>query len=389
MNKFSIDFKTVTPLFCRGKDSKTAEIRAPSIKGQLRWWYRAWNPKALAQNDDSKWSEGTVMGGAGEKIPSSPFILRVKQITPLTGSICDWQEIKDNTVRGNQRQVGGVQYLGFSFGFNRSDAKENCCLRADTEFKADNIFPYPEKCTEEVAKSVIASWWLLGHLGGLGARSRRCFGSLAIQKWTWPEMQHLLDEMPLPYHASNATQWKANMTTGLNVLQDWLPLDAKWPSKWHHPHLGPKTNIILDTIENWNSAKDAMEYAGRTLANMRKSKKGDSRDIDGRVTVGLPLVTGKSVKKEWQPDSYETVPVKTDRSGSALHMHLAQWKDGYGVCWTRTDGPIPGLDMFRVNVKKGRSHHRDEVRKHAQDTLSAIMDSLPGTQWTPGETHES
>jgi len=30
-----------TPLFCRGSDNNTPEIRSPSIRGQLHWWFRA------------------------------------------------------------------------------------------------------------------------------------------------------------------------------------------------------------------------------------------------------------------------------------------------------------------------------------------------------------
>jgi CRISPR type III-B/RAMP module RAMP protein Cmr1 len=34
-------FEIITPCFCAGADPSQAEIRAPSIRGQLRWWFRA------------------------------------------------------------------------------------------------------------------------------------------------------------------------------------------------------------------------------------------------------------------------------------------------------------------------------------------------------------
>ncbi len=42
MDKLVVTLKTVTPLFLGGANpNDTAELRAPSIKGALRFWYRA------------------------------------------------------------------------------------------------------------------------------------------------------------------------------------------------------------------------------------------------------------------------------------------------------------------------------------------------------------
>ncbi len=35
------NIELLTPCFCAGADQTKAEIRAPSIRGQLRWWFRA------------------------------------------------------------------------------------------------------------------------------------------------------------------------------------------------------------------------------------------------------------------------------------------------------------------------------------------------------------
>ena len=41
MDRAEITFKTVPPLLLAGADQKKAEMRVPSIRGQLRWWFRA------------------------------------------------------------------------------------------------------------------------------------------------------------------------------------------------------------------------------------------------------------------------------------------------------------------------------------------------------------
>jgi CRISPR-associated protein Cmr1 len=41
MNKVSFELEVVTPLFLGGADGKTAELRPPSIRGAMRFWFRA------------------------------------------------------------------------------------------------------------------------------------------------------------------------------------------------------------------------------------------------------------------------------------------------------------------------------------------------------------
>jgi len=40
MNTETFNLELITPCFCAGANQSIAEIRAPSIRGQLRWWFR-------------------------------------------------------------------------------------------------------------------------------------------------------------------------------------------------------------------------------------------------------------------------------------------------------------------------------------------------------------
>lgn len=50
---YTLEF--LMPCFCAGADQARAEIRAPAIRGQLRWWFRALGGSAA--------DERTVFGG--------------------------------------------------------------------------------------------------------------------------------------------------------------------------------------------------------------------------------------------------------------------------------------------------------------------------------------
>lgn len=41
MKTETYDLEFITPCFCAGANQAVAEIRVPSIRGELRWWFRA------------------------------------------------------------------------------------------------------------------------------------------------------------------------------------------------------------------------------------------------------------------------------------------------------------------------------------------------------------
>jgi len=67
---FQIEF--ITPCFCAGADQTKAEIRASSIRGQLRWWFRALG----GSRDDEAGVFGSTSGDEGN---SSPLVVRVSE----------------------------------------------------------------------------------------------------------------------------------------------------------------------------------------------------------------------------------------------------------------------------------------------------------------------
>ena len=68
-----ITFVCLTPCFCAGADQAQAEIRPSSIRGALRWWFRALG--------GSHSDENAVFGGP-EPIRSSAIQIRVADVSP-------------------------------------------------------------------------------------------------------------------------------------------------------------------------------------------------------------------------------------------------------------------------------------------------------------------
>ena len=78
MKAATYTLELLTPCFCAGADQAKAEIRAPAIRGQLRWWFRALGGSAA--------DERTIFGGVAGTASSSSLIIRVQALEPAPWS---------------------------------------------------------------------------------------------------------------------------------------------------------------------------------------------------------------------------------------------------------------------------------------------------------------
>ena len=166
-----IKFKLVTPCILAGADSKKAEMRVPSIRGQLRWWSRA-----LGYDDMPE-----VFGGTDGEAKASILVLRdltenikytVENAKSLAGSDFDYflwpmRTPKHNPEAGKRGVLGADQEIHIKI--------------SEKKVKTDVTLP------DQILKAFLL-------LGSLGTRSRRCYGSIYPtdvtidgEKWEIPE----------------------------------------------------------------------------------------------------------------------------------------------------------------------------------------------------------
>lgn len=75
METITFHCKVLTPMFLAGADGRTPELRAPSLKGAMRFWWRAVNghlPLAKLKEQESQ-----IFGGSGDNVSRSKIIVRV------------------------------------------------------------------------------------------------------------------------------------------------------------------------------------------------------------------------------------------------------------------------------------------------------------------------
>ena len=79
METIKFECEVITPMFLGGADGKGAELRAPSIKGALRFWWRAMNGHLPLKELHER--EAEIFGGSGDKQGRSKVIVRVVPVS--------------------------------------------------------------------------------------------------------------------------------------------------------------------------------------------------------------------------------------------------------------------------------------------------------------------
>lgn len=161
------EIELVTPLFMGGADtSEGAEFRTASLKGLLRFWFRAIYP-----NDFS--TEQEIFGAMGRR---SAVSLTVMSARPHMG-------------QARSPELRDLSYLGYGLmEYDRTSRQfltNRPFLRPGSRFTLALAFSchLPPHHQEKVLRA----FWALAMLGGLGARSRRGFGGFSVRSGTPPE----------------------------------------------------------------------------------------------------------------------------------------------------------------------------------------------------------
>jgi CRISPR-associated protein Cmr1 len=175
METITFNCRFITPAFLGGADPKgTPELRPSSIKGALRFWWRAMNGHLLQAGLNGKPTSQNLLkndeflfGGISQVMQKSPVVVRTVEK--------NMRYIKGKDVFPISRSEG-IEYLYYSLKHHKSDD-----LGFDKDSEFDIIFTCQEKNQDTLLKA-IASFWLLVHLGSLGTRARRGAGAFRIDK---------------------------------------------------------------------------------------------------------------------------------------------------------------------------------------------------------------
>lgn len=169
MYKAEFKLEAVTPIFMRGADQTKAEIRAPSIKGLMRWWFRALAGSYFGDDIVGlRKAEELVFGSTGRR---SKIIIEVDSPKPRK------LHFKPGVI-DRSTKVDKLKYLWFSI---KLLSKEKSGYQFQYYYPPNTEFSIQLRSFgEREFKIALLSLWASVVLGGFGFRSRRGAGSLAF-----------------------------------------------------------------------------------------------------------------------------------------------------------------------------------------------------------------
>lgn len=265
MQEIKIECEVITPMFLSGADGKTAELRPPSIKGAMRFWWRA--IKGLDDINELRKQESEIFGSSDENCGKSKFSIRIEVE----------QETKKNNLRNycndfiNQYQ--GIAFLLYSTFTQRNREKEYYDI--GTKFKV--IFTANH---EEVLKKVAATFWLTVYLGGIGTRARRGGGCIKISR-VEPENQ-FIDFIPQASNSDELANW---------LIQNFKKVDELINGQNNrNSFIFSYSNLsfcrFVISNEGKNNWKDALNEIGKIYKGFRDAHR---QDVFETGAFGFPI----------------------------------------------------------------------------------------------------
>jgi len=322
MPKLFATFKVITPLFLGGAklgENTATELRAAAIKSAMRFWYRAIDPDYnIPYNGDGKsptWEEyifGSAEHGQGL------FKIKLSRQYIVPDSCKQWWH--------NPK----VAYLGY--GPINKGVRKREFIEPDSCFQLDINFRPNAK--EEHIHMVERALWAFQVFGGLGARSRKGFGSIAVKnfscegysssqmKWHFNDINQLFVEIKKFYDALKPNTGLKNYTCFTQTPDN------------------IKSKCVVIQIENNQNALD--QIGGEMLSYrsyrvkpsnfqhdhddmLKYLKTGNlkAKDIPKRVAFGLPhnYFFSSSIAAKANIDAEVDKEQKRRASPLFLHIH--------------------------------------------------------------------
>lgn len=293
MKTLKFRLQVVTPLFLSGANPQEAELRPPSIRGALRFWFRA--------------MMGGVVGGDVEKVEKLEGGIwgTTDAASQLRVRIYDQQlQIFDpSKEKDYEKDRKGLIYLSFPYLEYEKKIKSQRWSRP--YIKPGSSFTVSiESTSDDVLQAVVeGTVWLLVHFGGLGGRTRRGFGSLCVH----PDQSDGLKPGFLSYQPDPKVDLASYFKENLSAIQQVFTTLARQrlgdQSSSYDPERSSKMPqyssfadwraVLLEGAErsNW---KEVLDLAGRELRAFREDPSSSAQmRWGGQKTVDYMKVVNK------------------------------------------------------------------------------------------------
>lgn len=268
-----LSLELITPAFIGGARPREVDpfmmVRPSSIRGALRWWFRAAAAAVMrpaGKNDDSRMvaalheAESGVFGNTEQS--SAVAVLPPRDLTPSRLR----RYARDTPDRD---EWPGLRYLGYGLFDSPRGAQ---AIIEGTPFTLPVVIRRP---TTGLTELIGATLWLWTHLGGLGGRSRRGFGSLHLRELRGLDLPDGLG-LAAPGFDDLEHTLRSGLDRVIEIFRDNLPrfTTYQWRPE-NRPHRNIRTIAGIKTFTVLPPALpksiQCMEWAGRLFKDFRST----------------------------------------------------------------------------------------------------------------------
>lgn len=247
---FRFSAESITPLIISGADNNSYNLekeglRPPSMRGALRWWFRA--VMACIIDEADRWEtlrnlESTVFGSTGQQ-----SLFQIRAMVSAASSTKAYVRMNDpnDLVLPNGKSI-------------RSPTRSS--LRTGSSFQLQfNLYD------PRISPIVLGSFWLLAMLSGVGARTRRGFGSFLPtpqEAYTLQAFEGLKLPLQLNGDVNNASSMLASGIANVrNAFARYARVSPSKPGHQHFPSLCKdqcKCCLVTKDDTPWTKWEDCM-----------------------------------------------------------------------------------------------------------------------------------
>lgn len=241
--------KIVTPMFGggvkAGKNDPSMLIRPTSIRGHLRFWWRAMHGANHSVAEMRK-AENAIWGST--EIPSSVGVRILSQ-----------PKYSDQTSKREPNNDFGFQRFGVeAYALFPAKSNGNSLFKEGGEFTIQ--FSYPKESTEKTfTQEVESAIWAWVNFGGIGARTRRGCGALFCNTETVFEIPQKLHAVFLGSQQNSAMlAWQKSV----EVYKDFRQVEFRGPK--HKKRIGNK-EVMVPGRNKWPEPDSIRRLTGCSL----------------------------------------------------------------------------------------------------------------------------
>jgi len=319
MEQIRFELETITPMFTSGANQQQFELRPPSLKGLMRFWWRAcyWGQNSDGTNLDEiktqmEEREGKIFGTASGEAQKSGFSIRIIP-AEMQGTLEPFPKRPVKASSGGRTfNINILEYLAYGTYDYQKKVKANVFNRkylpVSSAFSV--ILNITDKTIEE---DVIMSFYLLSSLGSVGAKSRNGFGNFFIKKIEieTDEQQLLLNKLKclLPFPDKDFFDQIKN---------------KKIPS---YTAFSKNQNAPMKIFKSKGTSKSWDECLAKLGEIYRSGKLGldQSHTCEKRQYIASPIVIQKSVGGRMKTDDQSFL----ERHSKPYFLKVVKMKDHY------------------------------------------------------------